>query len=252
MSAPLLPHPSECPVCGEPYLVFVTNKLTVRTKRELPMYGCFACNSFSNPSAYVESDDVMKSDLEWHKKVADRNAAATRTLLDELDSMNVRYGRIIDIGAGIGTLIKAAMERGSTGIGYEVNPHTQPYAQLHNGVDVRSAYWTPDTYCSPFDLMTCIMVLERIPEPRTLIRDMVTACIREGAALFVSVPFFSKGQWKFIHEADPRAPGNQFFDNDVHVTHFSPMGMENVLKEFGMKRISWVRKGLWHGIVAQP
>ena len=165
--------------------------------------------------------------------------------------LGVDISHIIDIGAGTGTLLKTAMEFGSQGIGYEVNPLTQPYAREVNGVDVRSEFWSKQTNCGNFTLLTCVMVMEHIPQPRALIRDMVEACIANGAALFISVPFFFGIQWHFINDPDPGTRGTQFFDQDVHMMHFSPQGMENLLREFGMTSIVWVRKGIWHGPVAR-
>ena len=241
-----------CPVCGEPYLVFVTRKRTIRTNRDLPLYGCLACLSFSNPSGYVEDAAQLARDLEWHKGVAERNAKAARTLLGGLRAAGVDLAHVVEIGAGTGTLLKVARDRfGATGVGYEVNPLTQPYAREVHGVDVRAEFWTPESDCGPFTLMVSIMVLEHIPEPRPLLADMARACRERGAALFVSVPFLGRERWHFLHEPDPRAQGNPFFDNDVHVTHFSPLGMETVLREFGMTRLAWIREGLWHGMLAR-
>lgn len=243
-------EPTICPVCNAPFLVFVTHKKTVRTQRDLPVFGCLACQSFSNPSGYVESMTQMANDLEWHKNVAERNDKATDALILELLARNVDISRIVDIGAGIGTLLKTAKKYGSVGIGYEVNPLTQPYAREVNDVDVRAEFWDTETPTGPFSLMVCIMVLEHIVTPRDLLRNMVTACKANGAALFVSVPFMDRNRWHFLHDSDPKSPGTQFFDNDVHVTHFSSMAMENVLREFGMTSVEWIRKGLWHGPLA--
>lgn len=250
--AALIPDtPRKCPVCDQPYLVYVTRKPTVRTRVSLPVYACLNCLSFSNPSSYRESPEQLLNDLQWHKGVAERNTAASRVLLPEIESAGVDISRIVEIGAGIGTLLKCAREFGATGIGYEVNPLTQPYAQEVNGVDVRAEHWTPDTDCGIYSLMVCIMVLEHIAEPRDLIHNMVTSCIKNRAALFISVPFLDRERWHFLHCDDPREPGNVFFDNDVHVTHFSSAALESVLREFGMTSVTWIRKGLWHGPLAR-
>ncbi|MFN4156366.1 MAG: class I SAM-dependent methyltransferase [Paracoccaceae bacterium] len=189
--------------------------------------------------------------LEWHKKVAARNTSAALNLFSQFDRLGVSYNRIVDIGAGIGTLIKSAESLGSKGIGFDVNRLTQPYARDVVGVDVRSEYWTPQTQCGDFDLMTCIMVLEHIEKPRPLLQDMVSSCISRDASLFISVPFLDKEKWHFIHEPDYRASGTPFFDNDMHVTHFSSKALESVLREFGMTSIEWIRNGLWHGPLAR-
>jgi len=83
-----------------------------------------------------------------------------------------------------------------------------------------------------------------------LIKDMVTACLQNDAALFLAVPFLDRNRWRFLHIDDPKAEGSPFFDQDVHVSHFSSIGMEIVLRQFGMSKLHWIRSGMWHGIVA--
>lgn len=249
---PILPTPRNCPVCDAKYLIFVDRKKTMRTKIDLPLYYCMQCESFSCPSGFVEDEQIHIDSLEWHKKVIDRNTTATKTLLKEFSKRRVPHKKILDIGAGIGTFLKVAESKGSTGVGYDINPLTQPYARTVNNVDVRSEYWDAKTDCGPFDMMVCIMVLEHVPYPRDMIKDMVTACIREKAAMFISVPFLNRDRWHFLHETNLQAPNNPFFDNDMHVTHYSTKGMEMVLREFGMSSVDWVQKGLWQGALARP
>lgn len=240
----------ECPVCAERLLLYVTCKRTIRSKVDLPLYFCMACKSFSCPSGFIEDDLIQKQSLEWHIAVTERNRAASLTLLRELKLLGVDPSRILDIGAGIGTFLRTAADNGIAVVGYDINPLTQPYAKTVNNLDVRAEYWTPETNCGNFDLMTCIMLMEHIETPRPLLRGMVEACVDQKAHLFVSVPFVDRSRWHFIHESDPKAAGNPFFDNDMHVTHYSPEAMEQILREFGMKKLSWIKRGLWHGILA--
>lgn len=239
-------HPADrnlgrCPVCDKPYLVFVTHKRAVRTVSDVPLYACLSCQSFCNPGPYSEDEAQLERDLEWHKKVAERNLKATDVLLKHLRAAGANPARILDIGAGTGTLLKAAQAHGIAGVGYEVNPLTQPYARDVNGVDVRAEFWTADTDCGDFDLLVSIMVLEHIETPRPMIENMVKACLAQNAQLFISVPFVDRNRWPFLHEKDPRAERNPFFDQDVHVTHYSSKGLEGVLREFGMTEITWIR-----------
>jgi SAM-dependent methyltransferase len=240
-----------CPVCAAPYMVFVTTLKTLRTGRDLPIYGCLSCRSFSNPSGYVETESVLRADLEWHKGVAERNAAASAELLTRLAGMGVDCSRILEIGSGIGTFLKTAAATGATGIGYDVNPLTQPYARDVNGIDVRAEFWTADTDCGPFSLLVCISVLEHVPAPRALIADMVKACLAQGAALYISVPFVDAADWPHLHAPTPGVPGTPFFDQDVHVTHFSSAGLEQVLRDCGMGRVEKLRSRLWIGMLAR-
>jgi hypothetical protein len=46
-------------------------------------------------------------------------------------------------------------------------------------------------------------------------------------------------------------PGTPFFDQDVHVTHFSSAGLEQVLRDCGMGRVEKLRSRLWIGMLAR-
>lgn len=245
-------QPRTCPICAEPYLVYITKKKTNRTKRDLPLYGCLACRSFSNPSGYIEDELQLELDFEWHKTVEERNTRSSRVVFKDLKKRGTNFSRILEIGSGTGTFLKAAKEFGAQGIGYDVNPLTRAYARDVNNVDVRSEFWSADTDCGPFSILVCISVLEHIAEPRAILRDMVEACLRENAQLFISVPLVAKDKWKYLYENNPRAPGNPFFDQDVHVTHFSPEGLENTMMEFGMSSVERIETGMWQGALARP
>jgi hypothetical protein len=52
--------------------------------------------------------------------------------------------------------------------------------------------------------------------------------------------------------------GTPFFDNDVHVTHFSIAGLIGVMHEFGQQNVQFVTSGelgdggIWPGVLALP
>lgn len=122
-------------------------------------------------------------------------------MLGTLHAKGVDISHILEIGSGIGTLLKVAKDEfGSTCVGYEVNPLTQAYAK-NLGVDVRAEVWTSETNVAPYSLMLSISVLEHIPEPRHLLQDMVRGCLNNKAAIFVFVPFIKRDRWHFIHES---------------------------------------------------
>lgn len=144
-----------------------------------------------------------------------------------------------------------AGELGSTGIGYDINDLTTSYGRQKHNLDLRSEFWTSKTDTGPFDVMLCISVLEHVDRPRGLMAEMAEACRRERAALFISVPLLDEDKWPFILDPTPTRQGTPFFDNDVHVTHFSSLGLEKAMWEHGAAKVDWLREGLWHGTVAR-
>lgn len=222
----------------------------MRTRRIIPLYGCFRCHSFWNPSGYVEDERVLKSDLEWGKSVVERNTKAGHSLFDALAARDEKPDRILDIGCGIGTMLSVAEARGISAIGFDVNHVATAYARTQ-GVDARTEAWNADTPLPKIDLILCIMVLEHLERPRPLIEQLCLGAIKHGAGLYVSVPFLEEPRWGFIETADPKEPGTPFFDNDVHVTHFSEAGLIGALKEFGLTKCKPVTAGIWHGFIAR-
>jgi 2-polyprenyl-3-methyl-5-hydroxy-6-metoxy-1,4-benzoquinol methylase len=223
---------------------------TRRTKRQIAQFMCMDCQSLSNPGGYVEDEVQLERDLQWNIGVEPRNRKAAVRLLDTLRGEGILVGSVLEIGAGTGVLLHELSAQGIKVRGFDVNPKAVAYGTKHFGLDLRCAYWVHDTVAERFDVTLCISVLEHLAEPRGLLADICRYAGRVGGHAFVSVPFVDREKWEFIIDNDPLVPGTPFFDNDVHVTHFSPIGMERCLRDFGAKRVQWLRTGLWDGYLA--
>lgn len=238
-----------CPVCNSPFTAYVRKIPTIRTHRLINLYTCLECESFWNPSGYRESEEQLARDLQWGLGVAERNVKATHDLFAKLSELGVKPKTVAEIGCGIGTLLKTARAMGKSVVGFDVNHRAIEYAVKENRVEAYAAMWSSQTKTIPIDLYLSIMVLEHIDQPRPLIKELCTAAIRHKSALFISVPFADRSRWPNILNPDPKVPGTLFFDNDVHVTHFSKEGLMRAMAEFGITNTRYVAAGLWHGIL---
>ncbi|MGE3758671.1 MAG: class I SAM-dependent methyltransferase, partial [Pseudobdellovibrionaceae bacterium] len=162
---------------------------------------------------------------------------------------------IIEIGCGTGIMIKAAKDLGLQAVGYDINEAAIEYGKKNFGADLRAELWDPQKQIEKVDLIFCIMVLEHLENPRPLVFQMAEAAKKYNAKIFVSVPFLNRDRWHFILNPDPKVPNTPFFNNDVHVTHFSRKGMEKLAKEAGATNVTYVgsmvskdEKG-WGGLV---
>jgi len=241
-----------CPVCASPFTAFVRTVPTIRTKKDLNLYTCLECQSFWNPSGYREDARVLEFDYQWGLSVAERNTAATRELFTILASHGVKPNSVADIGCGIGTFLKTAKDMGKRVVGFDVNAKAIEHAVETNGLEAYAAMWSSNTPTMPIDLYVSIMVLEHIEAPRDLIKNLCEAAIRNDAALFISVPFMHRNRWHNILDPDPAIPGTVFFDNDVHVIHYSAEGLTKAMHEFGATNTQFLRGGLWDGILHIP
>jgi SAM-dependent methyltransferase len=159
---------------------------------------------------------------------------------------------VCDIGCGTGTWLLAARNEGIRGVGYDVNHVATDYGREVHGLDLRREFWDPSLALPERpSLYSSIMVCEHLDQPRPMLRALCEAAKRDGAALFISVPIFGEDCWKYMLDPNPETLGTVFFDNDVHVTHFSALGMELCLREFGATKIDWLHGGVWYGAVAR-
>lgn len=239
--------PSTCPVCDSSYVAYVRHTPTRRTKRMVPLFTCLSCKSFFNPTGYKEDEEQLKRDLEFLKGVVDRNVKASNDMLDKLAELGVKPRRILEIGGGTGTLLDVARKRGIDGIGYDVNPLACAWGRETYDLDLRSELWNANTDCGSFDLFVCISVFEHIDTPRPLFAQIAERCKREKAWAFISVPYLAENRWHFLDDPDPYLKGTPFFDQDVHVLHFSHGGFTTMAEQHGATSVRVVPTGLWTG-----
>ncbi|MCB5188969.1 class I SAM-dependent methyltransferase [Methylobacillus caricis] len=240
------------PVCASPYTAYVRDVPTRRTKRQIALFSCLECQSFWNPSGYVEDVAQLEKDLAWGLSVESRNKAAAVTLFNTLLSLGVEFQSIAEIGCGIDTLLSVAKQLGYETIGFDVNALAIEHATVAHGLEAYSVLWSAETPTRKIDLYLSISVLEHIERPRELIRNLCEAALRHHATLFISVPFLEKAHWKFMLAPDPFTPGTPFFDNDVHVTHFSIKGLMQAMADFGCHNTTYIQAGLWNGVLFTP
>lgn len=192
-------------------------------------YFCMDCSTFFHRSGYVETSEQQQSDLDELIAQHDNHASIMSQLALELKTRLPAARSVLEIGHGTGLFLRACRDFGLSAHGFEVNPFCHRYAVESHGVSSECAFFDashPKTY----DLIVSIQVFEHLEAPRRLFQDMRDHLNRDGA-IYLSVPFILREQWPFLWEADRRTGGSlpdPFFDNDVHITHFSVEGMKRM------------------------
>jgi SAM-dependent methyltransferase len=129
-----------------------------------------------NPSDYFEHHDLE------HK------AISATDMLAVAEKISGGTGRILDIGAGRGELLKIAREKGWEAIGIEPSSTFAEYAATYSGAEVRrtpiedAAF--PENY---FDAVIMAGVLEHLYQPDVTVRE-IARVLRPGGTLYVDVP----------------------------------------------------------------
>lgn len=113
--------------------------------------------------------------------------------LDYIDERAALRGkRVLDVGCGGGILSEAMARRGAQVTGIDLAPQTIEVAQLHaleSQLAVRYVREAAETHAahSPgaYDVVTCMEMLEHVPEPASVLRALHDL-VRPGGDVFVS------------------------------------------------------------------
>ncbi len=160
-----------------------------------------------------------------------------------LDALNARVTStprtLLDIGSHAGRFLQLASSAGWRAEGTEINPRTASHAaeRTHATVHRLRAERVLDLG-RQYDAVTMTDVLEHIPEPLTLLRNVNETLVPNGW-ISVKVPCgpaqLLKETWRARLSRGYRAT---LADNLVHVSHFSPRALELALARAGFNDIT--------------
>ena len=225
-----------CPICNSIYTLFCQAVLGRRTKTLFPQFFCMDCHSFHHRSGYLEDSEQKSFDFDALFNWRELHQKLQNQLFLELKTKLPATKMVLEVGHGVGLFLQAVRDYGCEGYGFEVNKLCHDFARDQLGLSVELGYFGPD-HMATYDLICSIMVFEHLEEPRTLFSHMRDKLNPDGA-IYLSVPFVERRDWPFLRTASTTpaiAPPNPFYDNDVHITHFSIEGMKRMGLSLGAR-----------------
>lgn len=168
-----------CPVCAS---VAVR---AVRVPTEPALVRCAACRLLFPPVATADPPRARLSESErrLEERVAERRTPHFEKLLRAAGAP----GRLLDVGAGVGALVRLAGERGWEAVGIDVDPAVVAYARAR-GLDVRLGELAKlELPAERFDLVTLCNVVDFVPDPVAVLAECRRVLV-PGGRIFLRTP----------------------------------------------------------------
>ncbi|MBN1586568.1 MAG: class I SAM-dependent methyltransferase [Candidatus Omnitrophica bacterium] len=230
---------SACPLCNSEQVrpgVFLLGRFQVNRCADCRSYfidprvwGSLAPHSWPGELAEERAAYYEKHFRSFRLRTYDR-------ALDHLEALAPK-GRLLDVGAGYGTFLTRALERGWEAQGVESDAEVVRWVEEKQGLpleqgDFLSADWSQ----GPYRVITLWDVLEHLPDPRAAVLR-ARELLEPGGMLVLRTPICNAllpGLYRMLyHITNSRvtAPLDKLFE--FHLWHFDSRAIDGVLENSG-------------------
>lgn len=150
-------------------------------------------------------------------------------VIKKINRLKPKKGSLLDFGSGKGKLGFIAKENGWNINCVETSKDRAEYAKKIYGLEVSTdVYISGKIFERTFDVLTLFHVVEHLPQPKNLLRELIKHNLKSNALIVIEVPNYKSWQSEIA--------GNRWLHLDVprHINHFSPTTLEKLAKDLGM------------------
>lgn len=169
--------------------------------------------------------ETVEKDRQWHEAVFNDRIKVLEKLVP---------GRnLLEIGSGPGLFLQAAVKRGWKAVGYEPSSDAWGYSTSILGMEVKNCFFNYAERENYYDAAYLGLVLEHIPDPAGLLRN-VRVALKSGGAVCIAVPNdFSLIQNTIISRSPEHA--KWWLASPHHINYFNFASLEKLLEKTGFK-----------------
>ena len=216
---------------------------------ECDVWRCGKCglifpNPMPVPVGGLEQHYGMPPDDYFELHNTESRGASASGVLRRAEALIGGQGRLLDIGAGRGELLRAARAAGWSATGIEPSEAFARHAANYSGAEIRRE---AVEHCgfdqASFDVVVMGSVLEHLYNPDETVRE-IARILRRGGALYVDVPN-EVGLYFHVGNLYQKVRGRNWVVNiaptfsPYHVFGYSPRSLRALLAKHGLKPKVW-------------
>jgi SAM-dependent methyltransferase len=157
----------------------------------------------------------------------------SRAILKQAKKLLPSARLLLDFGSGKGQFLAVAKTLGWQGLGIETEAARGEFAREKYGVDVQIAYYQNGLVGkSPVDLISLNHVLEHLPEPISLLRELLDSNLQKGGLLYIEVPRADSWQAQLAGDAW------MHWDIPKHLSHWTEPVLTTQLEALGLSKVA--------------
>ncbi len=208
---------------------------------ELQAFSICLCAGCGNRWTYIseEIDPYALYEDEVYAVVDNRKSIFERIIFREaakvLEIANSLWAakskRLLDFGSGKGLFLAVAKESGWQGLGIETAKDRADFAREKYGVKVRQEFYSGGKVeDNNFNLITLNHVLEHLPDPLGLLKELLDSNLSKDGLVYIEVPRADSWQAKIA--------GQNWMHWDIpkHLTHWTEAGLAKELYRIGYQK----------------
>lgn len=156
-----------------------------------------------------------------------------KKILQKARKINPKANSLLDFGSGKGQFLAVAKEFGWKGLGIETAIERGTFAREKYQVAVLNDFYQGGKIQKGnFDFITLNHVLEHLPDPMTLMSDLLEKNLAQDGIVYIEVPRSDSWQAKIA--------GMDWMHWDIpkHLTHWTSAGLEKEFGKIGFQKVS--------------